>query len=49
MAGDREACLDAGMDDFLTKPVLMEQLERALVRWLGSVDLEAVKSTRAAG
>jgi PAS domain S-box-containing protein len=33
MQGDRERCLDAGMDDFLTKPVDVEMLHRALSRW----------------
>ena len=32
---DRQACLDAGMDDFLTKPVRPEQLYRTLGRWIG--------------
>ena len=32
---DRQACLDAGMDDFLTKPIRPEQLYRALGRWIG--------------
>ncbi|MDP1829585.1 MAG: ATP-binding protein [Archangium sp.] len=34
MDGDRERCLAAGMDEFLRKPVRIEELERALERWL---------------
>jgi two-component system, sensor histidine kinase and response regulator len=32
---DRQACADAGMDDYITKPVLMSALASALERWLG--------------
>ncbi len=34
MAGDREKCLEAGMSDFLSKPVKLENLTRVLGKWL---------------
>ena len=34
MQGDRKKCLDAGMDDYLAKPVKLEHLEATLARWI---------------
>jgi signal transduction histidine kinase/CheY-like chemotaxis protein/HPt (histidine-containing phosphotransfer) domain-containing protein len=36
MAGDRQRCIDAGMDDYLAKPVTRGQLEHTLHRWLAN-------------
>jgi len=34
MVGDREKCIEAGMDDHIPKPVRMEVLHQTLSRWL---------------
>jgi CheY-like chemotaxis protein/HPt (histidine-containing phosphotransfer) domain-containing protein len=34
ISGDRERCITAGMDDYLSKPFVQEQLQAMLLRWL---------------
>ncbi|EIC20546.1 PAS domain S-box protein [Thiorhodovibrio frisius] len=38
LEGDRDKCLQAGMDDYLSKPIRLELLERALRRWLNDAE-----------
>lgn len=42
MDGDREKCIKAGMDDYLTKPVNPQILAEMLEKW---IDNEAHAST----
>ncbi|HEY2082947.1 MAG TPA: response regulator [Verrucomicrobiae bacterium] len=36
MMGDRDKCLSAGMDDYVSKPVQLGELRRALEKWKGN-------------
>ena len=38
LQGEAERCLEAGMDDYLAKPVELMQLSRVLHKWLPAVD-----------
>jgi CheY-like chemotaxis protein len=44
MEGDRERCLAAGMDDYISKPVGLEKLRKALVRWIPNIDAAVAES-----
>jgi len=41
MKGDRERCIESGMDDFLSKPILMEDLSTTLDRWIDASSAKA--------
>ena len=36
MQGDRERCLATGMDDYLAKPIKLDELRSALARWIST-------------
>jgi len=36
LKGDRQTCLDAGMDDYVAKPVQPKELAGAIERWIGA-------------
>ena len=42
MKGDRERCLEVGMDDFISKPTTLETLETMLAQWVGKTAREKV-------
>jgi signal transduction histidine kinase len=37
MEGDRAKCIEAGMDDYLSKPVRIERLGQAIAKWLPEI------------
>ncbi|MBW4054458.1 MAG: response regulator [Proteobacteria bacterium] len=41
MVGDRDTCIEAGMNDYLAKPVKKEELAEVLGKWLKTGDLKS--------
>ncbi len=46
MSGDRERCLEVGMDDYLGKPVQMKDLEKTISKWLTHLERDEVDIAR---
>jgi CheY-like chemotaxis protein len=44
MKGDREKCLESGMDDYVSKPVTPENLEAVLRKWVGAASAPAERA-----
>ena len=42
MQGDRKRCLDAGMDDYISKPLHAKKLQETLGKWFDTADDEQV-------
>jgi CheY-like chemotaxis protein len=40
MAGDREQCLAAGMDDYISKPVRLDDIRAVVEKWVSSGEAE---------
>ena len=49
MKGDRERCLEAGMDDYISKPIAPQALAEALEKWLDRAQRKRAGSRRRDG
>jgi len=47
MSGDRERCLAAGMDDYISKPIKLHVVAAVLERWLGTAAGEEERTAEA--
>lgn len=44
LTGDRQACLDAGMDDYISKPIDTHKLETTIIKWLSASGDQSAES-----
>ncbi len=49
MAGDRQKCIEAGMNDFITKPLSLDNIRNVVGQWLGQVVPAAAPGAESAG
>jgi signal transduction histidine kinase/CheY-like chemotaxis protein len=43
MTGDKERCLDSGMDDYMTKPIDHGELQSKLSKWIAQMDSQVIR------